>query len=76
MAFSVILFLVEIPGLEPGLREPESLVLPLHHISVSLLSGGKVIKKSINTRNIFDIKFWGYLSLMCIFVKTQYLTVN
>lgn len=27
--------LVEISGLEPELREPKSLVLPLHHISIS-----------------------------------------
>lgn len=26
--------LVEIPGFEPGLGEPKSLVLPLHHISI------------------------------------------
>ena len=25
---------VEIPGFEPGQREPKSLVLPLHHISI------------------------------------------
>ena len=27
--------IVEIPGFEPGLGEPKSLVLPLHHISLS-----------------------------------------
>ena len=28
-------FFVEIEGLEPSLTEPESVVLPLHHISMS-----------------------------------------
>lgn len=27
---------VEIEGLEPSLTEPESVVLPLHHISISV----------------------------------------
>ena len=27
-------YLVEIEGLEPSLTEPESVVLPLHHISI------------------------------------------
>lgn len=31
--------IVEISGLEPELREPKSLVLPLHHISISSRSG-------------------------------------
>ena len=30
------LFFVEIEGLEPSLTEPESVVLPLHHISIWL----------------------------------------
>ncbi len=29
-------FSVEIPGFEPGQREPKSLVLPLHHTSIPL----------------------------------------
>ena len=42
---------VEISGLEPEPREPESLVLPLHHISVSHLSFG-----AANISNFFNIK--------------------
>ena len=30
--------LVGIPGLEPGMTGPESVVLPLHHIPISLQS--------------------------------------
>ena len=36
---------VEISGLEPELREPESLVLPLHHISVIWTANIEVIPK-------------------------------
>ena len=41
---------VEISGLEPELREPKSLVLPLHHISISKL-------KVIEFRHICIYKF-------------------
>ena len=31
---------VEVPGFEPGLTEPKSVVLPLHHTSISCSTGG------------------------------------
>ena len=33
---TVVKIVVEIEGLEPSLTEPESVVLPLHHISIWL----------------------------------------
>ena len=35
-AMTVVKIVVEIEGLEPSLTEPESVVLPLHHISIWL----------------------------------------
>lgn len=30
----LILLFVEVPGFEPGMTEPKSVVLPLHHTSI------------------------------------------
>lgn len=35
--------LVEVPGFEPGLAEPKSVVLPLHHTSIPGCKDTKII---------------------------------
>ena len=40
---------VEIPGFEPGQREPKSLVLPLHHTSIP-------VRKDITNFNFLQVR--------------------
>ena len=50
-------YLVEIEGLEPSLTEPESVVLPLHHISIwlpSLNLGLQRYECFVKMQNFFD----------------------
>ena len=38
----VVLFLVGLPGFEPRMTGPESVVLPLHHSPIFVFDGAKV----------------------------------
>ena len=37
-----LLFVVGLPGLEPGMTGPESVVLPLHHSPIIRFAGAKI----------------------------------
>ena len=58
LSYPAIMFwnFVEIEGLEPSLTEPESVVLPLHHISIwlpFLILGLQRYECFVNFQNIF-----------------------
>ena len=58
-------FLVGIPGFEPGKAGPESAVLPLHHIPIFLVFGCKGSNFSLNIQ-IFS----------CFFRMAEYFYAN
>ena len=56
-AMTCVRFFVEIEGLEPSLTEPESVVLPLHHISIwlpFLNLGLQMYEYFVKTQNILQ----------------------
>ena len=53
---------VEIEGLEPSLTEPESVVLPLHHISIS-----RTFPNGIANLQLFSV-FAKFLGIIFVFL--------
>ena len=62
--------LVEIEGLEPSLTEPESVVLPLHHISICPANGTANVRHFSETARAkekklrFSLLFEGVFSVL------------
>ncbi len=57
-------FSVELPGFEPRMTGPESVVLPLHHSPMLLPESGTKISLNFYSPNIFGKKLLKYI--LCI----------
>ena len=51
----------EVPGVEPGLTESKSVVLPLHYTSLV----GHIVWPDPLIREVEDVTFWDYESRCC-----------